>query len=157
LRRRGGRAHSLLKEAPEFRQRKYVASRKIVETARRAVSTNSRDPADLRGSRRGERKSSAKGIFIGWLPDDLEAIQRAGTILTGGAANGLYTLAGIILTVSARGMPTFLRFLAWAVWFFGLALTASALAGSILGMMISTTGLMALFCPWTWLMGMKLK
>ncbi len=99
----------------------------------------------------------AESLFIGWLPDDLEAIQRSGTILTGGAANGLYTLAGIMLTVMTPQMQTSLRILAWAVWFFGLALTVSALAGSFLGMMISTTGLMTLFCPWSWLMGMKLK
>ncbi len=100
---------------------------------------------------------TAESLFIGWLPNEIETIQRAGTLLTAGAANGLYTVAGIMLTLLTPGMPTALRVLAWAAWFFGLGLTVSALAGSVSGMIISTTGLMALFCPWTWLMGMKLK
>ena len=100
---------------------------------------------------------TAESLFIGWLPNDIETIQRAGTLLTAGAANGLYTVAGIMLTLLTPGMPIVLRFLAWSAWFFGLGLTVSALAGSVSGMIISTTGLMALFCPWTWLMGMKLK
>jgi hypothetical protein len=98
---------------------------------------------------------TAESLFIGWLPDRIESIQRAGTLLTGAAANGLYTVAGIMLTAATPSMP--LRPLAWVIWTFGLGLTASALAGSVAGMVVTTGGLMALFCPWTWLMGWKLK
>ena len=100
---------------------------------------------------------TAESLFIGWLPESIEELQRVGTILTGGAANGLYTVAGIILTLhtpTLRG--TFLAW-TWTVWAAGVALTATTLAGSMPGMVVSTTLLMILFCPWAWLMGRRLR
>ncbi len=42
----------------------------------------------------------AESLFIGWLPARIETLASLGSLLTGGAANGLYTIAGIILTLS---------------------------------------------------------
>ncbi len=49
----------------------------------------------------------AESLFIGWLPARIETLAPLGSLLTGGAANGLYTIAGVILTLgtpSLRGL-----------------------------------------------------
>jgi hypothetical protein len=97
----------------------------------------------------------AESIYIGWTPLDPETM-RIAALLTGGAANGLYTVAGIALTL-ATPMTGAFRTVTWAVWVSGAALTASTIAGSVLGMAISTAAVMALFCPWCAWMGWKLR
>jgi len=99
----------------------------------------------------------AESLFIGWLPDGIESIQRLGSLLTGGAANGLYTLAGIVLTLKTTALRGALRVWTWAVWGCGVALTATSLASSAAGMQVSAGALMILFCPWTWVMGRWLR
>jgi hypothetical protein len=78
-------------------------------------------------------------------------------MLTGAAANGLYTVAGVILTVAAESLRGFLRAIAWLVWITGGVLTACALAGAVTGIAIATTVLFALFCPWVALLGHSLQ
>jgi hypothetical protein len=99
---------------------------------------------------------AAESLFIGWLPDRLEAVQRAGSLLTGGAANGLYTLAGAILTLQTRSLHGGLFAWTWAVWGAGFALTGATLAGSATGIAVSAGALMILFCPWAAIMGRHL-
>jgi len=82
---------------------------------------------------------------------------RIGSLLTGGAANGLYTLAGVILTLQTRSLRGGLLVWTWAVWAAGVALTATSVAGSLSGMMVSTSALMILFCPWAWVMRRALR
>ncbi|HKB07075.1 MAG TPA: hypothetical protein VKF61_02210, partial [Candidatus Polarisedimenticolia bacterium] len=98
----------------------------------------------------------AESLFIGWLPERMEEIQRLGTILTGAAANGLYTLAGVLLTTMTASLRGPFRILTWTVWAAGCALTATALAATATGMAVATAVLMAMFCPWAWLMGRRL-
>ncbi len=100
---------------------------------------------------------AAESLFIGWLPAGIEPLQRAGTILTGGAANGLYTVAGILLTVKTATLRGPILLWTWAVWVAGVSLTATTLAGSVTGTVVSTTLLMTLFCPWAWVMGRALR
>ena len=99
----------------------------------------------------------AESLFIGWMPERLPELQRIGTLLTGGAANGLYTVAGVLLTLRTPNLRGPMLIWTWAVWGCGVALTATTLAGSVFGMAGSTALLMALFCPWTWLMGRSLR
>ena len=100
---------------------------------------------------------TAESLFIGWLPERIEEVQRIGSLLTGGAANGLYTLAGVILTLQTRSLRGGLLVWTWSVWAAGVALTATSVAGSLSGMMVSTSALMTLFCPWAWVMGRALR
>jgi len=100
---------------------------------------------------------TAESLFIGWLPERIEEVQRIGSLLTGGAANGLYTLAGVILTLQTRSLRGGLLVWTWAVWAAGVALTATSVAGSLSAMMVSTSALMILFCPWAWVMGRALR
>jgi hypothetical protein len=99
----------------------------------------------------------AESLYIGWLPEGIEEVQRVGSLLTGGAANGLYTLAGIVLTLHTPGLRGPLLAWTWTVWTAGAALTATAVAGSVPGMTLSAGALMILFCPWAWMMGRSLR
>ncbi len=100
---------------------------------------------------------TAESLFIGWLPRDFEAISRIATVLTGGAANGLYTVAGVLLTIATPTLRG--RFLAWtwAVWAAGFLLSVFSLLGSIPGIALSTAALFILFCPWCVAMRWQLR
>jgi hypothetical protein len=100
----------------------------------------------------------AESLYIGWLPENLETLQRLGTLLSGGAANALYTAGGVALTLA---MPwgrlpqrwRWLRALAWAAWAAGLALSLSSLANFAPGLLLSGAALLICFCPFAFLMG----
>lgn len=76
--------------------------------------------------------------------------------LTGGVANGLYTVAGIALTAAT---PLSLPERVWAglMWSAGLALSAAAFAGEHLATAVATAVLFALFCPWCVYLAVKLR
>lgn len=99
----------------------------------------------------------AESLFIGWLPDDFEAVQARGTLLTGGMANGLYTAAGIILTLATPGLRSGLRAWAWLAWACGILLSVFSFAGSPMGTAVSATALFLLFCPWVVVAGRALR
>lgn len=99
----------------------------------------------------------AESFLIGWLPRDYERVAPVATMLTGAAANGLYTLAGAALTLVTDALRGLMRATAWAVWIAGAFLTASTLAGAPMGIAISTTVVFVLFCPWVVLLGRTLQ
>jgi hypothetical protein len=76
--------------------------------------------------------------------------------LTGGVANGLYTICGILLTLST---PLNGRERAWALvmWAAGILLSVGALANIPLVTAASTAVLFALFCPWCVYLAAKLR
>ena len=100
---------------------------------------------------------AGESILIAWLPRDYEHLARAATLLSGAAANGLYTLGGIILTIATPSIRGFLRAMTWTMWLAGGALTALAIAGSPLGIAVATAILFAMFCPWVLLVGRALQ
>jgi hypothetical protein len=95
----------------------------------------------------------AESLYIGWLPEHHARVASLARVLTGGVGNGLYTLAGILLTLASPWLRGWGRRTAWIIWAAGLALAACSFAGSAAGMAISTTLLFALFCPWAAWMG----
>jgi hypothetical protein len=99
----------------------------------------------------------AESLLIGWLPHRIESIAPIATLLTGGAANVCYTLAGVMLTIGSPFLRGPLRAVAWAVWASGFALTIFTFAGSVAGMILSTASLMSLLCLWVAVFGWRLK
>lgn len=93
-----------------------------------------------------------ESLYVGWLPAlanaatlgvpgalaRFEEMQRLGTVLTSVFANGLYTLAGIALTVATPSLAKPLKALAWIVWAAGIALTVFGAVGSAAGLVASS-------------------
>ncbi len=100
---------------------------------------------------------TAESLFIGWLPKDFGAISRLATLLTGGAANGLYTVAGVLLTIATPTLRGRFLVLTWAVWAAGFLLSVFSLLGNIPGIAVSTGVLFVLFCPWCVAMRWQLR
>ncbi len=100
---------------------------------------------------------TAESLFIGWLPGDFEPITQAATLLTGGAANGLYTMAGVLLTLGTASLRGRFLLWTWAVWSAGILLSAVSFAGNVTGIALSTAVLFLLFCPWAAAMRWQLR
>jgi hypothetical protein len=84
----------------------------------------------------------------------LSLVQSEGLLLTGYAANGLYTVAGILLTVAGRKeLPAGLLALSGVVWAAGVWLSAATLLGSTTGEAASTGIIVASFVVWAALLG----
>lgn len=97
----------------------------------------------------------AEALFIGWLPERIETVAPLGSLLSGAAANALYTVAGITLTVVTPWLRGPLRIWAWTIWISGFGLTVFTLIGNVAGVTISTAVLMSLLCPWIAFFGWK--
>ena len=83
---------------------------------------------------------SGESMFIAF-----PSLERIASLLTGVAANGLYTLAGILLTIRTPALP--LRWLAWIAWASGIALIIVTLLNVQIGVVIASAALMISFIP----------
>ena len=96
---------------------------------------------------------SGESLFIGWLPAPGTLLDRIANLLTGGAGNGLYTVAAIMLTLASPSLP--LRWLAWLAWASGSALTVATILDIRMGVVIASAALMTFFIPWVLVMGRR--
>jgi hypothetical protein len=98
---------------------------------------------------------AAESRLIAWSagqPFDLDGPLR----LSGVWANGLYSVAGVLLASRTRGLPAWLAAWTWSVWLLGLGLAAVA-AGSNDGVSrVLTAVLFGLFLPWLVVIGRRL-
>jgi hypothetical protein len=87
-----------------------------------------------------------------WNAADFLHVERIATLLTAGAANGLYTLAGMLLTFATPDLPGWVRAAMWGTWLAGLAMTVAGLLNHVGGMMAATAVLFPLLICWiTWM------
>jgi hypothetical protein len=101
---------------------------------------------------------SAEAIYMGVAPrlppEGFAAAEATAAMLTGYVGNGLYTVAGMLLTWAGAGqLPPRLLALSVPVWAAGLSLSAASLANSATGQAVSTGILMPLFVLWAGLTG----
>lgn len=99
---------------------------------------------------------AGESILIGWLPHAGSSLSRAASLLTGGAANGLYTLAGMLVTIRSTA-PVLLRAWAWVAWVSGIALTVFTIADRPRGVLVASAALIAAFTPWLFAMGRQMR
>lgn len=91
------------------------------------------------------------GDVLGFLHTDRRAV-----LLTGFAANGLYTLASLLLVKSSRGtFPRWTEAAGWGVGAAGAWLSWAAWAGSTAGMLWSNAALVP--CLVVWQLGVALE
>lgn len=105
---------------------------------------------------------SAEAIYMlvapGLDPVGFAAAEATAGVFTGFLGNGLYTVAGILLTrAGAPDLPRALLALAILVWTLGAALSIASVAGSAAGQLWSTACLMPLFIVWAVLVGRWLR
>ena len=99
---------------------------------------------------------TAESLLIAWLPKDYNAVAPAASVLTGGLGNGLYTIAGAVLTLATPGLKGWFLVWTWAIWTAGFGLSIFTFAGNFIGVAICSALLFILFCPWAVVMGRKL-
>lgn len=97
----------------------------------------------------------AESLLIAVAPDRPE-VARPSFALTGAVANGLYTLAGVLLTLRTPRLRGAFAAWTWTVWASGAALSAAALVDVPLLVAAATAVLFALFVPWCVAMGRRL-
>lgn len=98
---------------------------------------------------------AGESIFIGWIPAPASPLHRVASLLTGAAGNGLYTIAGIMLTLATPSLP--FRGWAWLAWASGIALTLFTIVDNPTGVVIASAALMILFTPWVVVMASRMK
>jgi len=101
---------------------------------------------------------AAQTLYMGLGPAASAAsfgtMEAVAGLLTGYMANGLYTVAGILLVwAGASELPRSLLLLSLPAWLAGIALSVASLVGSTTGQLWSTAALMPLFVVWTGWMG----
>jgi hypothetical protein len=99
---------------------------------------------------------TAESLLIAWLPKDYNAVAPAASVLTGGIGNGLYTIAGAVLTLATPGLKGWFLVWTWAIWVAGFGLSIFTFAGNFIGVGVCSALLFILFCPWAVVMGRKL-
>jgi small multidrug resistance pump len=99
---------------------------------------------------------TAESLLIAWLPQDFATVAPATSVLTGGIGNGLYTIAGAVLTLATRGLKGWFLVWTWAIWAAGFGLSVFTFAGNFVGVAVCSGVLFTLFCPWAVVMGRKL-
>lgn len=99
---------------------------------------------------------SAELLLIVAAPTAYAATAPLAFLLTGGVANGLYTVAGALLTL-ATPLARAERAWAWTMWGAGALLSAGAFLELPLLTAAATGVLFALFCPWCLYLAWKLR
>jgi len=90
---------------------------------------------------------SAETLLVVAAPDAFLAVAPLAYVLTGVVANGLYTVAGIALTLATR-LSAFERAWAALMWSGGLVLSVGTALGLPIVTAIATGVLFGLFVPW---------
>jgi hypothetical protein len=90
-----------------------------------------------------------------WDASSFMAAERSFTLLSAGAANLLYTIAGIILMLLTVNLPRWIRVAMWITWGAGITMTVAGVADHVPGLIVSSYVLFPTFIIWTAWMGAR--
>ena len=99
----------------------------------------------------------ADSVLLSWSPERFIDSAPAAFRLTGIGANGLYSVAGLILTTRTRGLSGWLSQWSWTVWLLGLGLSVAVAIGSDTAARLLTAALFALLVPWLVVFGRRIS
>ena len=94
--------------------------------------------------------------LIGWSPGEPSGLD-APLRVSGLVANGLYSVAGLLLTSRTAGLPRWLGGWSWTVWLLGIGLAGAAAISSDDASRVLTAALFILFLPWVVVIGRRLS
>ncbi|MGH2378822.1 MAG: hypothetical protein ACRDGT_10145 [Candidatus Limnocylindria bacterium] len=97
----------------------------------------------------------AESLLIVVAPERPD-VARVSFILTGGVANGLYTLAGALLSRLTPGMDGVFARWTWTMWTLGAVLSVVTFLELPIAIAAASAALFALFIPWCVAMGRRL-
>lgn len=95
------------------------------------------------------------GLLGDWDPARFTGIERAFTLLSAGAANGLYTVSGIFLTLLTPDLPKWVRAAMWLTWLAGIGMTVAGVTNCTPLMVVSTASLFPPFLAYVTWMGAR--
>lgn len=98
----------------------------------------------------------AESLLASWSPERFVDVAPEAFRLTGVGANGLYSVAGLILTARTRGLPRWLTQWSWTIWLLGVGLAVAVAIGSDIAARLLTAALFALLVPWLVVFGRRL-
>ena len=98
----------------------------------------------------------AESLLIFGAPDRYLALAPVAFPLTGIGANGLYSVAGLILTARTRGLPRWLAQWSWIVWLLGIGLALAVGLGNDAASRVFTAALFVLLVPWLVVFGRRI-
>lgn len=98
----------------------------------------------------------AESTLIVLVPDRPE-LARPSFLITGGVANGLYTLAGMLLTRATPRVHGRFALWTWSMWSTGIALSLVTVLELPLAIAGVSAALFAMFIPWCVAMGRRLR
>jgi hypothetical protein len=97
----------------------------------------------------------AESTLIVLVPDRPE-LARPSFLITGGVANGLYTVAGVLLTRATPGIRGRFALWTWTMWSIGIVLSMVTFLEMPLAIAAVSAALFALFIPWCVAIGRRL-
>lgn len=98
----------------------------------------------------------AESLLLSWSPEHYLETAPTAFRLTGIGANGLYSVAGLILAARTPVLPRWLAQWSWTVWLLGIGLAAAVAVGSDVAARLLTATLFALLVPWLVVIGRRL-
>ncbi|HVR88848.1 MAG TPA: hypothetical protein VHG53_04805 [Candidatus Limnocylindria bacterium] len=99
---------------------------------------------------------TAESLLIAHSPERYLELAPSALRLSGVGANGLYSIAGALLTLRTPALPRWLAAWTWLVWLMGALLALAAAIGSDRASEAATVVLFALFLPWLIFFGRRI-
>ncbi|HEX9268362.1 MAG TPA: hypothetical protein VF998_00840 [Candidatus Limnocylindria bacterium] len=99
---------------------------------------------------------TAESLLIISAPAAYVEVGGSALRLSGVGANGLYSVAGALLTVRTPALSRGLAAWTWTIWLAGAGLALAGLAGSDRASQVMTAVLFALFPPWLIVFGRRI-
>jgi hypothetical protein len=98
----------------------------------------------------------ADSLLLSWSPERFGDVAPTAFRLGGIGANGLYSVAGLILMTRTPRLPRWLAQWSWTVWLLGLGLSVAVAIGSDIAARLLTAALFALLVPWLVVFGRRI-
>ncbi|MBI3522436.1 MAG: hypothetical protein HY071_04960 [Chloroflexi bacterium] len=95
-------------------------------------------------------------LYVSWLPERAE-LMPALSVVSATIANGLYTVAGALLTLRTTSLAGWMLIWTWGVWSAGALLALGGMLASGPLTVAGTVLLFALFCPWCFVVAPRLR
>jgi small multidrug resistance pump len=90
-----------------------------------------------------------------WNSNGFDRVEHDFRLCSAGVANGLYTIAGVILTMATRNLSGWIKGLMWATWAAGAVMTVAAFFNWVVALIASTAILFPLLFVWMIWMGAR--